>query len=102
MLNEKNQFLPNQNGGKPEWHRYSEEKPPMVKSQEPDAKSQTPRAKCQEPDAKSQMPRAKCQEPDAKDKWHRNSEKSKSQMRHPWNQYLISKLMIFDVIVNSL
>ena len=77
MLNAKNQFLPNQNGEEQEWHRYSEEKPPMVmsqtprarhqepdaksRSQEPDAKSQNPRARGQEPDTKSQTPRARCQ-----------------------------------------
>ena len=94
MLNAKNQFLPNQNGEEQEWHRYSEEKPPMVKSQtsrarrqEPNTKSQTPRARHQEPHAKSQMP-----------KLHGKSEKSQIQMGHPWNQYLTSRhslLMIF-------
>ena len=80
MLNAKNQFLPNQNGEEQEWHRYSEEKPPMVMSQ-------TPRARHQEPHAKSQMP-----------KLHGKSEKSQIQMGHPWNQYLTSRhslLMIF-------
>ena len=80
MLNPKNQFLPNQNGEEQEWHRYSEEKPPMVKSQ-------TPRARHQEPHAKSQMP-----------KLHGKSEKSQIQMGHPWNQYLTSRhslLIIF-------
>ena len=117
MLNAKNQFLPNQNGEEQEWHRYSEEKPPMVKSQtprarhqepdaksrsqEPDAKGQTPRARRQEPDTKSQTPRARPQEPHAKSqmpKLHGKSEKSQIQMGHPWNQYLTSRhslLMIF-------
>ena len=82
MLNAKNQFLPNQNGEEQEWHRYSEEKPPMVmsqtprarhqepdaksRSQEPDAKSQTPRVRSQEPEVKSQTPRPRRQEPDTK------------------------------------
>ena len=101
MLNEKNQFLPNQNGGKPEWHRYSEEKPPMVMSQTPrarhqelDAKSLMPRVRRQEPEVKSQTPRARRQEPDAKSqmpKLHGKSEKSQIQHLTP----KLSLLMIF-------
>ena len=66
MLNAKNQFLTNQNGEEQEWHRYSEERPPMAKSLEPDAKIHKPRTRRQESDAKSQRSRARHQEPDAK------------------------------------
>ena len=72
MLNAKNQFLPNQNGEEQEWHRYSEEKPPMAKSLEPDAKSQMP-------------------------KLHGKSEKSQIQMGHPWNQHLTPKLSLLMI-----
>ena len=100
MLNPKNQFLPNQNGEEQEWHRYSEERPPMAKSLEPDAKNQTARARRQESDAKSQRSRARHQEPDAKSqmpKLHGKSEKSQIQMGHPWNQHLTPKLSLLMI-----
>ena len=110
----KNQFLPNQNGEEQEWHRYSEEKPSMAKSLEPDAKNQTLRARGQEPDTKSQTPRSINQEPDAKSqtlrargqepdaksqmpKLHGKSEKSQIQVGHPWNQHLTPKLSLLMI-----